>query len=632
MVISLNDEQNSFFDIIIKALHTKLAEAVLQHKRWEECLDTVCPTKPHPIIRLINFIPSAFQVILDQSMQQSSLDPQHPDYWEKYNFKYISLRLAPTPHSITTIGTDDKKEKNKAKKGSKVSISAYNGRARVEQSSSEVEVRLHIEAFSKNGESSDKHPKFANLHQETAKGIESPSNSNTIPLKMEEKVSQAHATVTDISNNQTRQNRQALMMQVLNLLIKKNLEQCLIHPVISKYLYLKWVDYARYIYLGKFMLILLLAIFLSTFIGLAPLPSQGVMVSDTGDGNGTLSSATEDGINTAANVIRFITIFFATLNTVIWLVEVYVVRLQLITDFAEGFEFWVYGCAIISTFVYLVPFHGINSVIFEAGAIAIFTIWFVALLQMTLFSIGEIGTYVAMLRSTTKNVLKVLVICLFLFFAFAFSFYILVGSFSELQFTSVGTSLVSTLSSALAIIDLNTFVELEFEGLLRFRVLTFILYVLMLVILPIVVINLLIGLAVGDIAKIQEEAEITRQVFVVTSLSKIDECLLPQKLLLKFCRESYTCRPNATPESQINRMLKFVKEYVTDDNDGVLFDRCEVNIEETAQEEEEEVLTLQDMKHQVDQLTQTQAKQAETMTRMELMLQKLIDHQGLKYK
>ena len=78
--------------------------------------------------------------------------------------------------------------------------------------------------------------------------------------------------------------------------------------------------------------------------------------------------------------------------------------------------------------------------------------------------------YVAMLCSTTKNVLKVLVICL---------------------------------SSALAITDLNTFVELEFEGLLRFRVLTFILYVLMLVILPIVVINLLIGLAVVDIAKIQ---------------------------------------------------------------------------------------------------------------------------------
>ena len=627
MVVSLNDEQNSFFDIIIEAPHTKLAEAVLQHKRWEECLDNVCPTKPHPIIRLINLIPSAIQVILDQSMQRSSLDPQHPDYWEKYNFKYISHRLAPTPSSMGIIGTDDKREKNKTQKGNKVSISTYNGRAHMEQSNSEVEVQLHIEAFPETEKLSGKHPNFANLHLEGVKGIGSPDR---IPLKMEEKVSQLHETATGLDNNQTRQNRQAPTMQVLNLLIKKNLDQCLTHPVISKYLYLKWVDYAHSIYLGKFMLILLMATFLSTFIGVAPLPSQGVMASETGGGNGSLPSVTEGGINTTANVIRFITIFFAALNGGVWLVDVYIVRLKLITHFTKEFEFWVYGCAIISTFVYLIPFNGLNSVIYEAGAIAVFTIWFVALLQMTLFAVGEIGTYVSMFLSTTKNVLKVLITCLFLFCAFAFSFYILVGSFSELQFTSVGTSLVSTLSSALAIIDLNTFVELEFQGLLRFRVLTFILYVLMLIILPIVVINLLIGLAVGDIAKIQQEAEINRQVLVVTHLSKLDECLLPQKLLLKFCWESYTCHPNATPESQIGRMLKFVKQCVMYDNEGVLIDGGEWKVEEPV--EEEELLSLQNIKDEVNQLTQTQAKQAETMTRIESMLQKLIDHQGLKYE
>ena len=69
MVISLNNEKHSFFDIIIDAINSNLAISVLQHQRWQECLDAACPTKPHPVMRLIDQIPSAFSVILDQSIQ-----------------------------------------------------------------------------------------------------------------------------------------------------------------------------------------------------------------------------------------------------------------------------------------------------------------------------------------------------------------------------------------------------------------------------------------------------------------------------------------------------------------------------------------------------------------------------------
>ena len=627
VVVSLNNEQNSFFDLIIEAVNSKLAMSVLQHQRWQECLDVVCPTKPHPVMRLINLIPSAFPVILDQSVQRSPLDPQHKDFWLKYNFKYISLPLGPTANNATTTVTDVNVEKDDRKEESATSFSTPDRQPKPldESSSVQLEVQLQMETFPRNGESTAT-PKGGNLESEALYGIQQSTRSDgSAPIEKEEKTSTLLAQDAHIDghrdiNHARRQDDRVPTMKVLKLLAKKQNKQCLTHPIISKYLFLKWVDYARTLYVGKCLLILLMTVFLSTFIGIAPIPSQ--LDLSTMD-NGNTSDLLDGEISTAANVIRFITIFFAALNAIIWLTTIYVLRLKLITHLVEEFEFWLYGCAIFSTLIYLIPFNGLNSVIYEAGAIAVFTAWFVALLQIELF--GVVGIYVSMLISTTRNVLKVLAVCLFLFFAFAFSFHILVGSFSQLQFTNVGTSLVSSLSSALAIVDLNTFVALEFTGSLRFRALTFIFYVLLLIILPIVVINLLIGLAVGDIAKIQDAAEINRQAFIVTNLSKIDERLLPRKLLLRFHRESFTYYPNHLGRSLLEQIWKRCLQLLSACSDQALVVEQEVGLEVR-----EESMSLEELQRQVEKLSQTQAKQIEALARMELMLQKLMDHEGLE--
>ncbi|MCG8623010.1 MAG: hypothetical protein MJE68_13575, partial [Proteobacteria bacterium] len=134
----------------------------------------------------------------------------------------------------------------------------------------------------------------------------------------------------------------------------------------------------------------------------------------------------EEEISTTANVIRFITIFFTIVNGIFWLGIIQLTRLQLITHFVQEFEFWLYGCAIISTLIYLIPFGDLNTVIHEAGAIAVFTCWVVALVQLEIY--GFSGIYVRMLITITKNILRVMAMCIFLFCAFAFALYILVGS------------------------------------------------------------------------------------------------------------------------------------------------------------------------------------------------------------
>ena len=690
MKITLNDKKKTFLDIVIAAVNAKLAIAVLKHERWEACLDVCCPTKLHPVIRMINRIPSAYQVILDRSVTRSPLDSQHKDYWEKYNFKYVSLHDRPTDDADTTAvhvdleqkvspldsqhknywkkynfkyvclqdrptdeadtttvhvdleqeaGTDLTVSDNSEKKAEAVHVPVSEETKSIvhrSDASKGTEVQLQMESFHKDGKLSET-SKDANIHLETVHGIQRSAKSDishVVKKEHEKSISEppAQAIDGDVTNRQQQSRRHGNVptMAVLNHLAEKKVKSCLTHPVIVKYLYLKWADYAHMLYIITFLLILLMTIFLSTFIGISPVPSQGgesmEAIASSDMNETTAESVTQDQISTAANVIRFVTIFFAVLNALNWILTIYVMRVKLLTHFMEEFEFWGYGCAILATLIYLIPFRGLNSVIYEAGAIAVFTSWCVALVQIEL--LGAAGIYVSMLISTTKNVLKVLLICFFLLCAFAFSFYILVGSFSQLQFTNVGTSLVSSLSSVLAIIDLNTFVALEFDGLLRFRVLTFILYVIMVIILPIVLINLLIGLAVGDIAKIQEEAEIDRQVLVITYLSKIDERLLPRSALVKFCRTSYTLYPNKTGGSLFTRFKRFLAKSQLFMTYGILTE--EIN-QEAGEEDENIGEAVVNLQQQVEELVRTQAKQSETLARMELMLQKMMDHKGLKY-
>ena len=353
-------------------------------------------------------------------------------------------------------------------------------------------MQLLIEDSPRNEGSTEK------LQLEILPGIQKSANYNNSSLtEKEEKVLPLLTQDANVDrradNSQKRQYDSVPSMQVLKLLAKNQHKQCLTHPLVVMFLSLKWTDYAQKPYIVNCCLVLLWSIFLSIFIGISPQLEQASV------SNESTSDLPEEEISTAANVIRFITIFFTIINCIFVMTFIYIMRLKLITHFIREIEIWLYSCATVSSLIYLIPFKGLNSVIYEAGAIAVFACWILALLRLKMYE--YIGIYISMLISITKNVLKVLVICFYLIRAFAFAFYIMVGSISQLQYTNMGTSLVSSLSSALAIIDLNTFVALESS--LRFRILVFIFYVLLLIMLPIVIINLLIGLAVGDIAKIQ---------------------------------------------------------------------------------------------------------------------------------
>ncbi len=321
MVISLNNEQKSFFDIVIEAINSNLAISVLRHQRWQECLDISCPTKPHPVMRLIDLIPSVFPVILNQSIQRSPLDPKHRDYWLKFNFKYISLPQGPS-------ATNDDHEKLV----DGFSKSVKQSQLQVESSSAQPVVQVQIEILPRNKESIEK------LEVEIQPSIQQLANDDSSGLM--EKEEKASALPPRDQNDSSKRRIDGIVpsMQVLKFLAKSQHKKYLTHPLIVQYLYLKWKDYAYLPYTIKCWLVLLWTILLSVFIGISPVPSQ---LQQSTVPNMSASDLPEEEISTSANVIRFITIFFTIVNGIVWLKVVRMINQTLITNFYRNLKFGI---------------------------------------------------------------------------------------------------------------------------------------------------------------------------------------------------------------------------------------------------------------------------------------------------
>ena len=328
-------------------------------------------------------------------------------------------------------------------------------------------------------------------------------------------------------------------LEVLHWLVKYKRTYCLHHPLIVAYLKTKWRDYAQMIYLLPIALMTLLAVFLTIFIGITPPPTQTLSTVDSG--NGTLAGD-KNNIGTASNVIRFITLFICLLNTFIWVFFLYMFKWKAL-NFIENLWLWADTITIVCTYIFLIPWRGLDSVIWEAGALAVFFSWFLFFDRLQL--IGIVGIYVTMFLKVTKTVFQVLVVGFVLMLAFALPFYILVGDLDGLPFSSIGFSLYTVFNYMLAVINFTDFTILSASGALDFNVLVFLFLILVWILLPIVMINLLIGLAVGDIQRIQEEATINQRDVQVHVLRLIDGYVMSEHLLKRFERATYKHFPNA---------------------------------------------------------------------------------------
>jgi transient receptor potential cation channel subfamily A protein 1 len=341
------------------------------------------------------------------------------------------------------------------------------------------------------------------------------------------------------SNNQLKECPKLSHMKTLQTMVQYDRSSLLTHPVSNAYLKSKWRHYGRWFHIILSSFVFFQVLFLSIFTVVIPNPSLVQESLGAGCGNetnGTFVPCPE--FSAGANVCRFITISFALLNFIAWLFIVIQLRLELFYS-VNNVHVLVDLFSVGFTIYYLVPSRGLNNANWEGGAVAIFFAWFSLVLKIQLFDL--FGVYVTMFLAITRRAFQVLLICFFFVISFGLSFYILTGNLK--QYSTIGYSLFVNFGHLLGEIDYEGFVEEDVDGNLNFHWLTFTFVVALAILMGIVIMNLLIGLAVGDIDEIRTNAIAEKKTFEVKFFCKLDT-IIPSRLLWYLDAPSVTKYPN----------------------------------------------------------------------------------------
>ncbi len=157
-------------------------------------------------------------------------------------------------------------------------------------------------------------------------------------------------------------------------------------------------------------------------------------------------------------------------------------------------------------------------------------------------------------------------------------------------------------------------------GELRFFALTFFFLTLATIIMPIVVINLLIGLAVGDIARVQREAVLSQRSIEVRALRALDQ-RLPEAMWKRLSLERHREYPN---RSYSHKLINAARNMCSD------FDAPVVENRAVPAGEGMSVLTqynarMMALEESIVTVTVQQAHQQEALLRIEAILKTLLD-------
>ncbi|XP_012518560.1 PREDICTED: transient receptor potential cation channel subfamily A member 1 [Propithecus coquereli] len=297
-------------------------------------------------------------------------------------------------------------------------------------------------------------------------------------------------------------------LTALNAMVQHNRIELLNHPVCKEYLLMKWLAYgfrAHMMNLGSYCLGLIPMSLLVVNI------KPGMAFNSTGIINETSDHSEIKLDTTKSNYFR---------------------------DINNLTEWIIYTASII----FVLPlFANIPAFMqWQCGAIAVFFYWINFLLYLQRFE--TCGIFIVMLEVILKTLFRSTVVFVFLFVAFGLSFYVLLNM--QDTFSTPWLAIIQTFSMMLGDISYrDAFLEPFLRNELTYPFLSFVHLIIFTLLVPIVLVNLLIGLAVGDIAEVQKHASLKRiamQVELHTGLEK----KLPLWFLRKVDQKSTIVYPN----------------------------------------------------------------------------------------
>lgn len=348
-------------------------------------------------------------------------------------------------------------------------------------------------------------------------------------------------------------------LPAMNTMVNHGRVELLTHPVCQKYMEMKWHAYGMHFHMANLFVYIIFLILLTTFVAtrvqLLRQPLQNMTIADENQPLRNIESTT------FCYAIAVVVLIFITLNVIKELFQLYQQRMRYLFDLINFFEWVLYITSIIT--IWPIFTGEVEHYQIPCSAVAVFLAWFNFLISLQRFDL--VGIYVVMFLEILNTLLKVLLLFSILIFAFGFAFHILMIGGNQLAFTTAPISLVRVFSMMLGDLDfMGTYVsafyqsnvvhsynagkirigkEDERQQTLPFPYFTFTMLIVFMVLMPILLMNLLIGLAVGDIEAVRRNAQLKRiakQVELHTELER----KLPRFLLQRGYQEEYLEYPN----------------------------------------------------------------------------------------
>uniref|UniRef100_A0A8C5HX78 Ion transport domain-containing protein n=1 Tax=Gouania willdenowi TaxID=441366 RepID=A0A8C5HX78_GOUWI len=303
----------------------------------------------------------------------------------------------------------------------------------------------------------------------------------------------------------------------IKFMVEYNRLDLLNHPVCRKYLAMKWIAYGSKAHvLNMFMFLL----------GLLPLTYVVVKMRPS-------MNTTETGESKVVMVpVSFLEVCTTYISVLIK--EVLQISQQRWNYFKDQTNMMDWSVAILSLlFILPLILNVEGSLHWQAGALAVLSSWSGFLLYIQRFD--GIGIYVVMFGEIMKTLMRIVLLFVYMLFAFSLAFYALI---------SVPLSLIQTFVMMVGELNYqNNILDALFTNRLPFSYLTYFIFIQFVLWIPILLVNLMIGLAVGDIAEVQRNASLKRIAMQVELHTALED-KLPYWFMKRVDKAFVTVYPN----------------------------------------------------------------------------------------
>ena len=330
------------------------------------------------------------------------------------------------------------------------------------------------------------------------------------------------------------------------------------HPIVTSILNYKWNQVGRFLYYPNLFLYLMLVVGLTLFVSFYPNPrDRGFQsfypctVVNTNNTCGIHGLTGRWFTGLTVNVTQ--TIAVVTVILLITAVRILIEILQFVLNpisYVLSFENHFEIIANILILLFMVdPLYAFSCQSlpydwpWQCGIFAVFLTWINFFISMKRFPL--IGIYILMYVDILFTFLKIVVMALFFLMAFGIAFYmaLLQKGRGCYAFSNPLKSLLKTLTMTTGEFEYDSIFE-DPNQPLHYYVSAIVIWVVFIVMMPILLMNLLVGLAVDDIKGVQENAELKRfEMQVVLVLNT--ESKLPYGIRKMFILAANYLKPNS---------------------------------------------------------------------------------------